>query len=136
MRAIAARALAAVRAVDRVLGLPLRLLVALYRGLISPMLPPACRFYPSCSAYADEALARHGLVHGGALTARRLCRCHPFSEGGFDPVPGADSRLDDPSASAARPVHLSPTHLSPADLSFGPRAASPSTPQEDACARS
>lgn len=123
MRGIAARALAAVRAVDRVLGLPLRLLVAVYRRLISPLLPPACRFYPSCSAYADEALARHGLVHGGALTARRLCRCHPFSAGGFDPVPGGQPADGHP---AARTVHRS----------IVASGASPSTPQEDACARS
>lgn len=58
-----------------------------YRWCISPMLPMACRFYPSCSHYAEEALARHGLWRGGWLAARRLCRCGPWHAGGHDPVP-------------------------------------------------
>ena len=62
-------------------------LVRLYRLAISPLLPPSCRFHPSCSAYAAEALARHGAARGSWLTARRLARCHPFCEGGIDPVP-------------------------------------------------
>ena len=62
-------------------------LVRLYRLLISPLLPPSCRFHPSCSAYAQEALTRHGAARGGWLAARRLARCHPFCEGGIDPVP-------------------------------------------------
>lgn len=74
-------------ALSRLLAQPLRLLVAIYRLVISPFLPAACRFYPSCSAYADEALAKHGLIRGGWLTARRLGRCHPFHPGGIDPVP-------------------------------------------------
>jgi len=61
--------------------------VRLYQRLISPMLPPSCRFYPSCSAYAAAALERHGARRGSYLTARRLCRCHPFHPGGIDPVP-------------------------------------------------
>ncbi len=51
------------------------------------MLPPACRFYPSCSAYAETALRRHGALKGGWIAARRLARCHPFHPGGIDPVP-------------------------------------------------
>jgi putative membrane protein insertion efficiency factor len=62
-------------------------LVRLYQRLISPLLPPSCRFYPSCSAYAVEALRRHGALRGTWLTARRLGRCHPFHPGGLDPVP-------------------------------------------------
>ncbi len=59
----------------------------LYKRVISPLLPRACRFEPTCSVYAREAIARHGLARGAALAARRLLRCHPFNRGGFDPVP-------------------------------------------------
>jgi putative membrane protein insertion efficiency factor len=65
----------------------LLLLVRLYRRLLSPGLPARCRFYPSCSAYAEGALVRHGAARGSWLTARRLLRCHPFHPGGIDPVP-------------------------------------------------
>jgi putative membrane protein insertion efficiency factor len=61
--------------------------VRAYQWLLSPLLPPSCRFYPSCSAYAATALTRHGAVRGGWLAARRVCRCHPFHPGGVDPVP-------------------------------------------------
>lgn len=63
-------------------------LVRLYQVAISPLLPPSCRFYPSCSAYAAEALRRHGAARGSWLAVRRLARCHPFCQGGIDPVPG------------------------------------------------
>jgi putative membrane protein insertion efficiency factor len=70
---------------------PLRgLLIAvirLYRLFISPLLGPACRFEPSCSAYACCALARHGVVRGAWLAARRIGRCHPWGGSGYDPVP-------------------------------------------------
>jgi putative membrane protein insertion efficiency factor len=58
-----------------------------YRRFISPLLGAHCRFYPSCSAYAQEALATHGLVRGGWLAVRRLGRCHPWNPGGIDRVP-------------------------------------------------
>jgi hypothetical protein len=61
--------------------------VRLYRLMVSPFLPPACRFEPSCSSYAVEAIERHGAIQGSWLAARRLARCHPFHSGGLDPVP-------------------------------------------------
>lgn len=75
---------------DTLLRLPRVVLIALVRGyqkFISPGLPPSCRFYPSCSQYALEALQRHGALKGTLLAARRLTRCHPFNPGGEDPVP-------------------------------------------------
>jgi len=73
--------------IDRVLAWPLRGLVALYRKALSPALSPACRFVPSCSEYAAEALRVHGFARGGALAAWRICRCQPFAKAGWDPVP-------------------------------------------------
>jgi putative membrane protein insertion efficiency factor len=61
-------------------------LIAFYRRAISPLLGPHCRFHPTCSSYAAEAIGRFGPLRGTALTLARLMRCHPFSEGGFDPV--------------------------------------------------
>lgn len=62
-------------------------LIQSYRVLISPLLPPACRFQPTCSQYAIEAIARFGVLKGGWLATHRICRCHPFNPGGYDPVP-------------------------------------------------
>lgn len=67
----------------RLVILPIRL----YQWFISPVLPPACRFHPTCSAYAVEAVLTHGVFRGGWLALRRIVRCHPWCEGGFDPVP-------------------------------------------------
>ncbi|HCW44987.1 MAG: membrane protein insertion efficiency factor YidD [Planctomycetia bacterium] len=71
-------------------GVGARILIGLlrfYRSAISPLLPPLCRFEPSCSCYSIEAIQQHGAFRGSWLTMTRLLRCHPFSKGGFDPVP-------------------------------------------------
>lgn len=63
----------------------LKLLKA-YKWAISPMFPPACRYVPTCSEYAMEAIERHGIFRGGLMAGARLLRCHPFAKGGYDPV--------------------------------------------------
>ena len=63
------------------------ILVRIYQTGISPLLPPSCRYYPSCSTYAIQALEKHGALRGGWLAVRRVVRCNPFRAGGFDPVP-------------------------------------------------
>lgn len=73
------------------------MLLKAYRLLISPLYGQVCRYHPSCSAYALEAVTRHGSLRGSGLAVRRLSRCHPWSAGGYDPVPparGADSPRD------------------------------------------
>jgi len=79
-------------------SLPTRLalvMLRIYRAIVSPMIMgiygPACRFEPSCSQYAHQAIAAHGLVRGGAMAARRLARCHPLGGHGHDPVPARAS---------------------------------------------
>lgn len=62
-----------------------------YKRLISPLLPASCRFVPTCSEFAAEAVARHGLFHGSVVAVWRVLRCNPFSRGGFDPVPGSET---------------------------------------------
>jgi putative membrane protein insertion efficiency factor len=66
----------------------LKYLIRGYQLAISPFLGPRCRFYPSCSHYAIEAIETHGALHGCWLAMKRISRCHPWHEGGFDPVPG------------------------------------------------
>ncbi|MDJ0656749.1 MAG: membrane protein insertion efficiency factor YidD [Xanthomonadales bacterium] len=68
-------------------------LLRAYKLIISPLLGPRCRFYPSCSDYAREAIEVHGAFRGGWLAIRRLARCHPFCEGGIDPVPPKSEEL-------------------------------------------
>jgi uncharacterized protein len=70
-------------------GLMLRAAIRIYQLLLAPVLPPACRYLPSCSHYAEEAIALHGPLKGSWLAARRLCRCHPWGGSGYDPVPPA-----------------------------------------------
>ncbi|MDY6829863.1 MAG: membrane protein insertion efficiency factor YidD [Pseudomonadota bacterium] len=65
-----------------------------YRYLVSPLLPPSCRYQPTCSCYAEEALRRHGVVSGSALALRRLARCHPWRPGGYDPVPNPSANTE------------------------------------------
>lgn len=72
---------------DKVAARLLSMPVLLYRAAISPLLPPSCRFTPTCSAYALEALRRHGALKGTWLTLKRLARCHPWGGSGYDPVP-------------------------------------------------
>jgi putative membrane protein insertion efficiency factor len=67
----------------------LRAIVRAYRFFVSPLVPASCRFHPSCSAYAEEALQTHGALRGGWLSAKRLCCCGPWHPGGVDPVPPA-----------------------------------------------
>jgi uncharacterized protein len=74
-------------ALSTLLALPIHL----YRRLLSPLLGPRCRFYPSCSSYALQALDLHGPWRGTWLSVRRVCRCHPLNPGGIDPVPGAET---------------------------------------------
>ncbi len=62
-------------------------LLRLYQRWVSPLLPPTCRFYPSCSEYGYQAIARYGVFRGGWLAVKRVARCHPFNPGGYDPVP-------------------------------------------------
>lgn len=62
-------------------------LIRIYQRFISPLFPPVCRFYPSCSAYSMEAFRVHGFWRGACLTVRRLSRCHPWGQNGYDPVP-------------------------------------------------
>jgi putative membrane protein insertion efficiency factor len=92
--------------IKHLLDLPrqaLLLLVRAYRLLLSPSLGSACRFEPTCSAYALQSLERHGAMGGSYLTLRRLVRCHPWCDGGHDPVPGHVF------GGAGAPPHSSPT---------------------------
>ncbi len=70
-------------------------LIRFYRRWVSPLTPPSCRFTPTCSAYAEEAVGEHGAARGGWLALRRLLRCHPFGGSGYDPVPGKGPRREE-----------------------------------------
>ena len=71
----------------KILALPIILLIKIYQLVISPILPPSCRFIPTCSHYSMEALKKHGLLKGGWLSLKRILRCHPWGGSGYDPVP-------------------------------------------------
>lgn len=68
--------------------------IRLYQFLLSPWVGNQCRFYPTCSEYARQAIDDHGALRGSWLAVRRLSRCHPWQEGGFDPVPGREAELE------------------------------------------
>lgn len=70
---------------------PLLVAIAIYRKAISPLLPASCRFYPSCSQYAAEAVDRYGAGRGALMALKRVARCHPWHRGGYDPVPPVHS---------------------------------------------
>ena len=67
-------------------------LIRVYRYLLSPLLGPSCRYYPTCSQYAQEAIEMHGVFRGSWLSLKRVGSCHPWHEGGYDPVPGSEHR--------------------------------------------
>jgi putative membrane protein insertion efficiency factor len=68
-------------------GSAIRIVILAYRRFLSPFLPRSCRFFPSCSVYAVAAVERHGVIRGVWLGLRRIWRCHPLNEGGYDPAP-------------------------------------------------
>lgn len=70
------------------------ILIKFYKKFISSFLPPSCRFYPSCSTYALEAIERFGILEGGIMALKRILRCHPFNPGGYDPVPTREQILE------------------------------------------
>ncbi|MCG8535517.1 MAG: membrane protein insertion efficiency factor YidD [Pseudomonadales bacterium] len=70
------------------------MLLAIYRNAISPLMPPHCRFYPTCSCYSQQAIQHYGFARGSLLTLRRLSKCHPWHPGGYDPVPGCTEQTD------------------------------------------
>lgn len=83
---------------------PLRLAIRLYQWVVSPILGPSCRYLPTCSDYALEAVERHGALAGLWLALRRLLRCHPWAAGGYDPVPHASGGCDRAEQHGQRPA--------------------------------
>ena len=106
MKAVASGLL---EAASRALTLPLRALIFLYQRLVSPVLPSACRYHPTCSAYAAEALQVHGLFRGVLLAVARVGRCHPWGAGGLDPVPAKAKAASASPVGAPPPAALSPS---------------------------
>ena len=79
-------------------------LLRAYRLLVSPLYGQVCRYHPSCSAYALQAVTAHGSIRGGWLAVRRLARCHPWAPGGYDPVPPVPPRRRPPATAGAHPT--------------------------------
>ncbi|MFY7778532.1 MAG: membrane protein insertion efficiency factor YidD [Elstera sp.] len=98
----------------------LRGVIHLYRGTLSPLLPRACRFEPSCSAYGLEALSLHGAGRGSWLTLKRLCRCHPWGGYGYDPVPPVSGFTDPDTSSGLPPGRFSATQVASSPPSRDP----------------
>lgn len=109
-----------VRVTSRLLALPLIALVRFYQIVISPLTPPTCRYYPSCSSYAVTALQRFGPLKGTWLAVRRVLRCHPWAPGGVDHVPPRAEPGPAPDASSVDGDMSSPTHQTPARSSGRP----------------
>ncbi|MBB5321761.1 membrane protein insertion efficiency factor YidD [Marinobacter oulmenensis] len=89
----------------KLLLLPIRF----YQYAISPMMASHCRHYPTCSQYAIEAIQHHGAIKGSCLAGARLLRCHPWAEGGYDPVPGTEPTASDSTSRDTSPVERSHT---------------------------
>lgn len=118
--------------------------IRFYQRFISPGLPPTCRYEPTCSSYAADALQQHGAMRGVWLAARRISRCHPWHQGGYDPVPSVrERRSDSGSSNSVNPMvsgagtpeqpsvvrRKTPEHAgSPAVLTTDARAAAAATP--------
>jgi putative membrane protein insertion efficiency factor len=85
-------------------------LLRLYRLLISPLYGQVCRYYPSCSAYALEAVTVHGSIRGSWYAVRRVARCHPWAAGGYDPVPRPGEKPGNQPGEEQRSYHRHPTH--------------------------
>ncbi len=94
--------------VRRVLVMPLVALIRAYQRIISPMRPPTCRYYPSCSAYAVTALERFGPLRGSWMAVTRLGRCHPWTPGGVDHVPLRDADTGRPVPGTTGPRNIPP----------------------------
>jgi putative membrane protein insertion efficiency factor len=97
----------------------LRGMIRAYQLFVSPLLPPSCRYLPTCSEYAAEAFAKHGALAGGWLAVRRLLRCHPWGGSGYDPVPDCVHRR------RGRPPH---DHRCPSAARSASRLTAPDTP--------
>lgn len=94
---------------DKWIALPMRALIAVYRYGISPFIAGSCRYHPSCSTYAEEALSIHGAFRGGWIALKRMARCHPWGSHGYDPVP--DAKITESHVPSSIPSNIS-SHIS------------------------
>ncbi|MBK8229160.1 MAG: membrane protein insertion efficiency factor YidD [Candidatus Eisenbacteria bacterium] len=90
--------------------------IRLYQTVVSPLLPRSCRFTPSCSQYAIQAIERHGVIRGGALTATRVARCHPGHPGGYEPVPAKLARTEERNHGSEDSARRNPRHARPGGI--------------------